>query len=179
MIIKALNFASYAHKEQKRKYSDVPYIIHPVRIAERLREIGINDETILCAALLHDTLEDTSVDSKELENAFGNDVIMLVKQLTRDKKNENGYIDTSHIKDERAMIIKIMDRIDNMQDYNKNMGVSPEKYIFEAKLILHRAHEIEKNASYIHKPYLRKAIEMLDNEIDDSLSKLKEKNRNV
>jgi len=175
VIIKALDFASCVHKDQKRKYSGVPYIIHPVRIAERLREIGINDETTLCAAILHDTLEDTSADPKEIDRLFGNEVLMLVNQLTRDKKKENGYIDLSHITDERAMIVKIMDRIDNMQDYNQNCGSSPEKYILEAKLILNRGLEIEKNAPENLKPYLKKAIDMLDNEIQESFLKLKRK----
>ncbi len=166
LVIKALDFASYAHRDQKRKHTGMPYIIHPVRLAERLRELGCTDENMLCAAILHDTLEDTSADAKEMSVIFGDDILFLVKQLTRDKNAEKGMIDVSHITDARAMLVKIVDRIDNMQDYARDQGTVPEKYVAEARIIRERALELRKGTLPSLKTQLGKAIELLEKEIE-------------
>ncbi len=78
---KTLEFATAAHGEQKRKYTEEPYIVHPVAVAEKLRMFGFH-ESILCAALLHDVLEDTNVKQHELECEFGPIITRMVVDLT-------------------------------------------------------------------------------------------------
>jgi guanosine-3',5'-bis(diphosphate) 3'-pyrophosphohydrolase len=65
-IDKIIAFADHAHGDQKRKYSDERYIVHPVRVMETCRELS-DDISILAAALLHDVLEDTQTTEEEIE----------------------------------------------------------------------------------------------------------------
>ncbi len=82
LIQKALEFATKAHGEQKRKYTDEPYIVHPVAVMELLKEIGIINQHILAAALLHDTVEDTPTTIQDIEENFGILVARMVDDLT-------------------------------------------------------------------------------------------------
>ncbi len=72
-FVKALAFASRKHSQQRRKDSEAsPYINHPIALVSILAvEVGINDPDTLCAALLHDTIEDTDTSVEELVEAFG------------------------------------------------------------------------------------------------------------
>lgn len=76
LILKAYNFAKSKHNDQKR-LSGESYIIHPVHVAEILSNINLDDATI-CAALLHDVVEDTEVTREELENEFGKEISDMV-----------------------------------------------------------------------------------------------------
>ena len=81
MIEKAYRIAYKAHDGQLRK-SGEPYIIHPVAVAEIVVEMGLDTDSI-CAALLHDCIEDTEFGYKEIENKFGTPVAELVDGVTR------------------------------------------------------------------------------------------------
>ena len=81
LIAKAYNYAVIAHGEQKRK-SGAPYIIHPEEVALILTEIEM-DSASICAALLHDVIEDTDFDYKNLEQEFGEEIAMLVEGVTK------------------------------------------------------------------------------------------------
>ena len=70
LIQRAYDYAKAKHGDQLRK-SGEPYIIHPVQVAYTLAELGLDDNTI-CAALLHDVLEDTDTTYDDLKNVFGN-----------------------------------------------------------------------------------------------------------
>jgi guanosine-3',5'-bis(diphosphate) 3'-pyrophosphohydrolase len=72
-FIRALVFAAAKHREQRRKdAAAAPYINHPIAVANVLaNEAGITDPIVLCAALLHDTIEDTKTTAAELEEQFG------------------------------------------------------------------------------------------------------------
>jgi (p)ppGpp synthase/HD superfamily hydrolase len=59
LLTKAFNFAAFKHRNQRRKYGDLPYINHPVEVTDFLSQAGVTDINILCAAVLHDTVEDT------------------------------------------------------------------------------------------------------------------------
>ena len=72
LVERAYEVAAHWHKDQKRKSGD-PYITHPLAVATILAELGMNTETI-CAALLHDTVEDTAYTLTELRSDFGEDV---------------------------------------------------------------------------------------------------------
>ena len=87
-FVRALAFASRKHSQQRRKDADAsPYINHPIALVSILAvEAGINDCDTLCAALLHDTIEDTDTSVEELVEAFGGPVASLVQEVTDDKR---------------------------------------------------------------------------------------------
>ena len=59
LFIRSIEFASKKHQSQRRKNGDIPYINHPIQVANFLAQAGIDDYDILSAAILHDTVEDT------------------------------------------------------------------------------------------------------------------------
>ena len=81
LIMKAFNFANEKHKNQKR-VSGEPYIIHPINVAYILAEIGLDDSTI-CAALLHDIVEDTDTTHEDLVQNFGTEIADMVQGVTK------------------------------------------------------------------------------------------------
>ena len=87
-VERAYKVAAHWHKDQKRKSGD-PYITHPLAVATILAELGMNTETI-CAALLHDTVEDTAYTLDELRSEFGEDVAALVDGVTKLDKVKYG-----------------------------------------------------------------------------------------
>jgi len=86
-IIRAAAFAAQKHRDQRRKDAAAsPYINHPLTLASILSvEGGVIDVSTLCAALLHDTIEDTATTGDELEHEFGLEVRRIVEQVTDDK----------------------------------------------------------------------------------------------
>ncbi|HLF03286.1 MAG TPA: HD domain-containing protein [Anaerolineales bacterium] len=88
LIDSALTFAARAHDGQKRKNTDVPYIVHPVGVMLALVECGETDPELLAAALLHDTVEDTSVTLAELREKFGERVAMIVEGCSEPDKRD-------------------------------------------------------------------------------------------
>ena len=81
LIMKAYNFANEKHKNQKRISGDL-YIIHPLNVAYILASIGLDDSTI-CAALLHDVVEDTDVTNDDLKELFGKEIADMVQGVTK------------------------------------------------------------------------------------------------
>lgn len=126
LIIKAYKCANDLHRGQKRK-SGEPYIIHPVRVAYiLLTEIHLIDSDAICAALLHDTIEDTGITEAELAKLFNSDIAYLVAGVSKiknldftNKSEEEKYNDCillrSCAKDIRVIMIKIADRLHNMR----------------------------------------------------------------
>lgn len=91
-ICRAVKFASVVHGDQKRKYTNTPYIEHPLEVMEILVEHGVEDENILIASILHDTIEDTEVaDYPEIiEQYFGHRVFQYVYDVTDISKPSDG-----------------------------------------------------------------------------------------
>jgi (p)ppGpp synthase/HD superfamily hydrolase len=128
IVDKAFVFASAAHAAigQKRKFSGEDYIVHPIEVASWVRSIK-GDENMIAAAYLHDTVEDTDVTLKLIENFFGEDVAELVENLTDISKPEDGNrkvrkeIDRQHTAkaSARAKTIKLADLISNTRDITK------------------------------------------------------------
>lgn len=123
-IISAYEFAAKAHEGQKRS-SGQAYIIHPLAVAYILLELGMDTDTI-CAALLHDVVEDTPVTLETVKKRFGQDVAMLVDGVTKlnkipifsreEQQAENvRKILLAMSQDIRVMIIKLCDRLHNMR----------------------------------------------------------------
>lgn len=72
LIVKAMDFAAKAHRTQMRKDGSTPYINHPIGVANILTDLGnITDSAIICAALLHDTVEDTDTTFEDIQREFG------------------------------------------------------------------------------------------------------------
>jgi GTP pyrophosphokinase len=121
-VERAYDVAAYWHRDQKRKSGD-PYITHPLAVATILAELGMNTETI-CAALLHDTVEDTPYTLAELRGEFGEDVAALVDGVTKLDKvkyGESAEAETvrkmvvAMSRDIRVLVIKLSDRLHNMR----------------------------------------------------------------
>src|SRR5438876_4268548 len=87
LFLKALKFAADKHSTQRRKGREAsPYINHLIEVAEILSRVGtITDPATLQAAILHDTIEDTTTTTDELESHFGTEVRRLVEEVTDDK----------------------------------------------------------------------------------------------
>ena len=124
LIQKAYNYALQKHGEQKRK-SGEPYIIHPTNVAYTIAEIGLDEKTI-CAALLHDVVEDTEATYEDIEREFGQEIAEMVDGVTKLKQIQHATIEENQVenyrkmflamgKDIRVIIIKLADRLHNMR----------------------------------------------------------------
>ena len=124
LILRAFNYANSKHEDQKRK-SGEPYIIHPLNVAYILADVGLDDATI-CAALLHDVVEDTDVTHEDLVEEFGQEIAEMVAGVTKlgtmpfDSIEERQVEDYRKMflamgKDIRVIIIKLADRLHNMR----------------------------------------------------------------
>lgn len=149
-------FADRSHGEQVRKYTGERYIVHPVRVMRTVQEVT-NDKRILCAALLHDVLEDTAVTADEIREALlqvmgykeVEKVIQLVLELTdvfiktnyprlnrRSRKEKEADRLSSVTPD--AQSIKYADIIDNVTDIVQQDADFAKVYVREAKRMLQR-----------------------------------------
>lgn len=125
IITKAFNFANQAHKGIKRR-SGEPYIMHPIAVASIVcNEIGLGS-TSICAALLHDVVEDTDYTVKDIENIFGPKIAQIVDGLTKISGGifgDRASAQAENFKkllltmsnDIRVILIKIADRLHNMR----------------------------------------------------------------
>ncbi|MGA8850167.1 MAG: bifunctional (p)ppGpp synthetase/guanosine-3',5'-bis(diphosphate) 3'-pyrophosphohydrolase [Aeromicrobium sp.] len=121
-IRKAYDIADRMHAGQTRKSGD-PYITHPLAVTTILAELGMTGPT-LCAALLHDTVEDTPYTLEELRADFGDEVVRLVDGVTKLDKVKYGDTAQSETirkmvvamsRDIRVLVIKLADRLHNMR----------------------------------------------------------------
>ena len=122
-LITALAFAADKHKNQRRKDADAsPYINHPIALANLLlNEAGVEDQRVLIAAVLHDTIEDTDTTGQELVRHFGKEVADIVLEVTDDKalpKAERKRLQIEHAAhiSRRAKLVKLADKICNLRD---------------------------------------------------------------
>ena len=124
LLIKALNFAANKHRNQRRKNADAfPYINHPISLVNILcNEVQITDISVICAALLHDTVEDTATTEEELALEFGHEISRIVMEVTddrtitvRQKRKQLQIEHASHIS-EQAKLLKLADKISNLRD---------------------------------------------------------------
>src|SRR3989339_1220447 len=132
LIEKAYFLAKERHEGQMRK-SGEPYITHPIAVAKILADLRGGPATLI-AALLHDTVEDTSLTLKEVETTFGSDIAALVDGVTKIGKlsfNQKASQADNHqkmliamAKDIRVILIKISDRLHNVRTLE---SMSPEK----------------------------------------------------
>jgi len=121
-VLSAATFAAERHRDQRRKGKHAsPYINHPLALASLLAERGERDPTLLMAALLHDTVEDTATSFEDIERAFGREVADIVREVTDDKtlpKAERKRLQIEHAAQlsRRAKLVKLADKICNLHD---------------------------------------------------------------
>lgn len=124
LLLKALNFAASKHRNQRRENKDEsPYINHPISLADILcNEAHITDINVICAALLHDTVEDTETTEEELAIEFGPEICGVVMEVTDDKtikdkqKRKRLQIEHAALISDPAKLVKLADKISNLRD---------------------------------------------------------------
>jgi guanosine-3',5'-bis(diphosphate) 3'-pyrophosphohydrolase len=123
LVLRALAFAAHKHRDQRRLGAEAsPYINHPISVANVLVNEGRLDDTVLvCAALLHDTLEDTLATAVELEREFGPEITRIVQEVSDDKslpKQVRKRLQVEHAPSlsEPAKLVKLADKICNLRD---------------------------------------------------------------
>tara|TARA_S200000501_G_scaffold287302_1_gene271837 strand:- start:496 stop:2649 length:2154 start_codon:yes stop_codon:yes gene_type:complete len=147
-IIGAFEFAKDAHEGQKRK-SGHDFIVHPVEVATHLARLEL-DPTVIISGLLHDVIEDTKINAKDIQNEFGKEISEIVTALTKLTNDENNLIQNvdqknmrrflvSMAKDVRVIIIKLADRLHNVEtleylDLDKREKIAKETLSIHAPL---------------------------------------------
>jgi guanosine-3',5'-bis(diphosphate) 3'-pyrophosphohydrolase len=123
LLLKVISFAAEKHRHQRRKDKEAsPYINHPIAVANVLANEGkVDDETLLLAAILHDTIEDTETTFEELVDLCGTDVASVVSEVTDDKnlpKATRKLLQIEHAQhaSAHAKQLKIADKICNIRD---------------------------------------------------------------
>ncbi len=142
---KARVFCIAAHEavQQKRKYTGEPYFTHPCAVAKLIEDFFYTDEMI-CAAYLHDTVEDANIKIEVIEDIFGSTVASYVSGLTDVSKPSDGnrstrkYIDREHTAKQcpEVKTIKLADLIHNSETILKYDKEFAKVYILEKELLL-------------------------------------------
>ena len=139
ILAHAFDFANAAHKGVTRK-SGEPYILHPIEVAIILADLRMDVDT-LCAALLHDTVEDTDVTPEDVEREFNAQVRQLVEGVTKITRIEVESLSDKQVatirkmfvamsKDIRVIVIKLADRLHNMRTL---AALREDRRIFKAR----------------------------------------------
>ncbi len=146
LVEKALRKSAELHREQRRKGSNLPYIIHPVSVAIILSNYT-KDEKVIAAGLLHDVLEDVPhYRLADLKRDFGKKVADLVLEVTEEKslpwqERKKKYINHLKTASKRALLIAAADKIHNLKSHTedhlefgmemwKKFNASPEKNLW-------------------------------------------------
>jgi len=141
-IIKAAQFAAEAHRGQTRKYTRRPYIEHPARVAARVMMLPRVTEDTVCAAWMHDVLEDCP--GVEIPAIFPPWCYNIIKELTNPSKeyphlsrSERKAMDRNHLRNVSywARVIKLVDRIDNVRDMRQAPSDFRQMYMHESELL--------------------------------------------
>jgi guanosine-3',5'-bis(diphosphate) 3'-pyrophosphohydrolase len=170
LLLKALAFAAAKHRDQRRKDAGAsPYINHPIALADVLVNEGrVHEVTVLAAALLHDTLEDTETNPAEIEAGFGAAILRVVQEVSDDKsldKAERKRLQIEHAAElsREAKLVKLADKICNLRDVaesppaNWSLERKREYYDWAKQVIdalrgVHRELEAVFDRAYANRP---------------------------
>lgn len=125
MINEAIEFATKAHEGQFRKGTKRPYIVHPIEVADIVTSMT-KDEEVICAAVLHDTIEDCKgVTAEILKEKFGERVASLVQNESEDKSKtweERKYTTIQRLGESsrEVQMIALADKLSNMRDIDRD-----------------------------------------------------------
>jgi len=166
LVTKAVNFAFTAHEGQLRKFTKLPYVMHPVRVAFRVSVVPGATEEMVAAAVLHDVLEDTPTEQEDIEAEFGPVVAGLVSELTnttkgmqfsrahRKKMDRERIATTSR----EARIIKLVDRIDNLREVGQGSPEYRKMYAGESLLLLEAIGNVGPEAAFLRDEFREAAL---------------------
>ena len=138
VVDKAVVFAARMHSGDTRKGTKVPYIVHPMEAAAIVAGIT-EDQEMIAAALLHDTLEDTDAKASEIEELFGKRVLALVAEESEDKRENEPAKDTWEIRKQETLdslekeanhetnILVLGDKLSNMRAMQRDLKSQGEK----------------------------------------------------
>lgn len=135
IIFEAAAFAARAHKNQCRKDKVTPYFSHPVRVCLVVRQVfGFDDPSMLAAALLHDTIEDTTTDCDDITERFGPVVAKWVAALSKDGRLPHDQREAEYARilaesDWQVKVIKLADLYDNLSDADTSTPAQQRKTI--------------------------------------------------
>ena len=165
IILGAKKFAQEKHKNQKRKDGVTPYSDHLEGVVNRLKNLGFTDKDVLCAAWLHDIIEDTDVTFDQINERFGREVAVIVLSLSKDqnilkKDREVQYINQLKDASFQTKIIKLCDISANLKDL-ANAPISKTQKNKQIKKILHYL-RIIKNDIIENKSEYPKIQEIID-----------------
>ena len=168
MVEEAMIFASKAHEGMLRKGTYIPYIVHLME-AGAIAASVTSDSEVIAAAILHDTLEDTSVKEEDILKEFGKEILRLVKSDSENKRKELPPEETWKIRkqetidylkfkaDRKEKIIAISDKLSNLRSIYRDYEKIGDK-------LWNRFNQKEKNE---HAWYYKSFIETLS-ELDDT-----------
>lgn len=142
IVRRAVAFAFAAHEGQFRDNDErIPYITHPAQTADILRQVT-NDEELIAAAWLHDTVEDTDVTYEQLVDEFGKRVADLVMEVTNEKNpDKSSYFPRLQTQD--GAILKFADRLSNLSDMSGWSEKRKAAYIKKSKFWASEAKEAQ------------------------------------
>jgi (p)ppGpp synthase/HD superfamily hydrolase len=175
LILKATVFAAKAHAQQRRKANKEPYVNHLVRVGYEVAKTGHSVDAI-CAAILHDTVEDTAVTVDELKQEFSARTVELVVLLTQwwaddaspeEKKSELPKYYRAILQDMDATSIKLFDRADNLNEMVRTIDLVPqwaERYY--KKSVAEMAELLKSNAHVKAREACQQAIQNLKDAIE-------------
>lgn len=110
-----IKLITVGHHGQTRVGTNTPFVIHPMSVFEILYDSGVRDENTLFASLLHDTLEDTDITKKQILEMTNEEVVHIVSLLTKEKNYDKEVYFKEISNNERAKLIKVADRIHNLE----------------------------------------------------------------
>jgi (p)ppGpp synthase/HD superfamily hydrolase len=151
IVLGAKKFAQEKHKNQKRKDGVTSYSDHLEGVVNRLKNLGVTDKEVLCAAWLHDIIENTDVTFDQINERFGREVAVIVLSLSKDqniskKDREMQYINQLKDAPFQSKIIKLCDISANLKDL-ANAPISKTQKNKQIKKILHYLRIIKNDIS--------------------------------
>lgn len=129
MLDRAISFAAAAHKDTYRKGTHQPYIFHPLEVLS-LASLITDDDEIMCAAILHDTVEDTGASIEDIKTEFGDRVAKMVANETENKRGQVNKAATwvdrkkeaieilKNVNDRGTKIVCLCDKVSNLRSFH-------------------------------------------------------------
>ena len=128
MIFQAIDIAAKAHRGAYRKITRIPYLSHPLRVAQIVIEYGFDEEPLAVAAILHDTLEDSDMTLDELRHHFGREVADLVDWVTVHdqaagwRQRKHAFLERMEHAPFTALVLACADKLDNVRSLRKDVS---------------------------------------------------------
>jgi guanosine-3',5'-bis(diphosphate) 3'-pyrophosphohydrolase len=161
---RAASFAARSHQGQTRKDGKTPYVAHPFRVAMAVRHVfGVDDPVVLCAALLHDVIEDTPADYDDLiDEGFGREVADMVACLTKDMRLPEAVREVEY--DRQLATAPWQTRLIKLADVYDNLLEADSGNVAKSR-ILNRARRAIQLAS--NEPRLENAVAIVQALVDN------------